>query len=141
MGIVAGFLVQNALKYLLKFGEVSNYLGYNALIDFFPKMNLKPNPGCGDSNCVLRQKEFAAKPKVKHVSKDDTPEIKPVHEQNDWDISLVDESVDAEADIHSAETGVKLAYSASSIEPKVDADSSASDATSLEELMIQMKSM
>eukprot|EP00965_Chrysotila_dentata_P065426 2168411-Pleurochrysis_carterae.AAC.2 len=29
--IVAGFLVQNALKYLLDFGDVSSYLGYNAL--------------------------------------------------------------------------------------------------------------
>jgi len=53
MGIVAGFLVQNTLKfvleiskkkqifllilfrYLLKFGRVSNYLGYNALDDHF----------------------------------------------------------------------------------------------------------
>lgn len=35
MGIVAGFLVQNTLKYLLKFGTVSHYLGYNALQDFF----------------------------------------------------------------------------------------------------------
>ena len=31
MGIVAGFLVQNTLKFLLDFGEVSPYLGYNAL--------------------------------------------------------------------------------------------------------------
>jgi ubiquitin-like modifier-activating enzyme 5 len=51
MGIVAGFLVQNTLKfvfelfenflqgflfrYLLKFGRVSNYVGYNALDDHF----------------------------------------------------------------------------------------------------------
>ena len=31
MGIVAGFLVQNALKHMLGFGEVSRYLGYSAL--------------------------------------------------------------------------------------------------------------
>jgi len=31
MGIVAGMLVQNTLKYLLGFGEVSFYLGYSAL--------------------------------------------------------------------------------------------------------------
>ncbi|KAK9884276.1 hypothetical protein WA026_005228 [Henosepilachna vigintioctopunctata] len=35
MAIVAGFLVQNTLKYLLNFGDVANYLGYNALNDFF----------------------------------------------------------------------------------------------------------
>lgn len=51
MGIVAGMLVQNTLKYLLGFGEVSDYLGYNALIDFFPKMALKPNTTCDDSFC------------------------------------------------------------------------------------------
>lgn len=28
-GIVAGLLVQNTLKYLLHFGVVSKYLGYN----------------------------------------------------------------------------------------------------------------
>jgi ubiquitin-like modifier-activating enzyme 5 len=58
MGIVAGFLVQNALKYLLKFGKVSHYLGYNALLDYFPTMCLKPNETCSDSFCVKRQKEF-----------------------------------------------------------------------------------
>lgn len=35
MGITAGFLVQNALKYLLQFGEVSFLLGYNAKNDYF----------------------------------------------------------------------------------------------------------
>lgn len=44
----AGMLVQNMLKYLLNFGEVSDYLGYNALSDFFPRMSLKPNPQCDD---------------------------------------------------------------------------------------------
>eukprot|EP00042_Codosiga_hollandica_P051905 m.647746 g.647746 ORF g.647746 m.647746 type:complete len:380 (+) comp58378_c0_seq2:2891-4030(+) len=41
MGIVAGLLVQNSLKFLLKFGEVSMYLGYDALADFFPINELK----------------------------------------------------------------------------------------------------
>lgn len=58
MGIVAGFLVQNALKYLLNFGQVTKYLGYNALQDFFPVMTLRPNEMCTDSFCVKRQKEF-----------------------------------------------------------------------------------
>ncbi|MCD7451098.1 hypothetical protein HAX54_009546 [Datura stramonium] len=46
MGVVAGLLVQNTLKYLLKFGQVSRYLGYNALKDYFPTMEMKPNPQC-----------------------------------------------------------------------------------------------
>jgi ubiquitin-like modifier-activating enzyme 5 len=36
MGIIAGFLSQNVLKFLLKFGEVVPFLGYNAFTDFFP---------------------------------------------------------------------------------------------------------
>ena len=52
MAIVAGFLSQNVLKFLLKFGEVSPFLGYNAFTDFFPKYPLVPNPECTDKNCV-----------------------------------------------------------------------------------------
>lgn len=55
MGMVAGMLVQNALKYLLEFGEVSHYLGYNALSDFFPKYEMKPNPTCTAAWCCKQQ--------------------------------------------------------------------------------------
>ncbi|KAL2932812.1 Ubiquitin-like modifier-activating enzyme 5 [Bienertia sinuspersici] len=55
MGVVAGLLVQNTLKYLLKFGQVSRYLGYNALKDYFPTMEMKPNPQCSNSACLERQ--------------------------------------------------------------------------------------
>ncbi|KFM23322.1 Ubiquitin-like modifier-activating enzyme 5 [Auxenochlorella protothecoides] len=46
MGIVAGLLVQNSLKYLLEFGSVTRYLGYSSLTDFFPTLDIKPSPGC-----------------------------------------------------------------------------------------------
>ena len=46
------------VRYLLNFGTVTKYLGYNALQDFFPVMSLKPNESCSDSFCVKRQKEF-----------------------------------------------------------------------------------
>merc|ERR1711997_140198 len=59
MGIVAGFLVQNTLKYLLKFGKTSHYLGYNAMDDFFPSMSMKPNPGCDEYHCRKRQEDRA----------------------------------------------------------------------------------
>lgn len=58
MGLVAALLVQNALKFCLNFGEVSNYVGYNALKDFFPNYEMKPNPSCDDKNCCKRQQEF-----------------------------------------------------------------------------------
>lgn len=92
MGIVAGFLVQNTLKYLLKFGQVTRYLGYNAMVDFFPTMNMKPNASCDEYHCRVRQEEYAkevaARPQevVKEVVEEQV-----VHEDNDWGISLVDE--------------------------------------------------
>ena len=58
MGIVAGMLVQNALKLLLGFGQVSNYVGYNALLDYFPTMSLLPNESCPSVHCLKRQSEY-----------------------------------------------------------------------------------
>lgn len=57
MGMVAGMLVQNALKYMLEFGEVSAYLGYSALTDFFPRYEMRPNPQCSVGHCVTAQAE------------------------------------------------------------------------------------
>uniref|UniRef100_A0A3B3BE51 Ubiquitin-like modifier-activating enzyme 5 n=1 Tax=Oryzias melastigma TaxID=30732 RepID=A0A3B3BE51_ORYME len=58
MGVVAGLLVQNVLKYLLRFGKVSYYLGYNAMQDFFPSMAMKANPQCHDRHCRRQQEEY-----------------------------------------------------------------------------------
>ncbi len=136
MGIIAGFLVQNALKYLLKFGSVTHYLGYNALEDFFPTMSMKPNPNCDDSFCVKRQKEFNALPKVEKVV---ITEKEVVHEDNDWGITVVDESVNVEENLEIA-SGLKLAYAmtTSSHVQSVPVNDSVVE-QSLEELMDQMK--
>ncbi|KHJ75708.1 hypothetical protein OESDEN_24676 [Oesophagostomum dentatum] len=87
MAVVAGFLVQNTLKYLLHFGEVSMYVGYNALQDFFPRQEMKPNDQCDDRFCRQRQKEYqakkAAEPKAE-VAVDKEEEV--VHEENEWGI-------------------------------------------------------
>ena len=48
MGIVAGLMSQNVLKHLLGFGEKTQFLGYNALKDFFPSYPIKPNVECSD---------------------------------------------------------------------------------------------
>lgn len=61
MGIVAGFLAQNTLKYLLQFGEVSEYVGYDAMRDHFPRVELKANPECRNALCGERQAAYAAK--------------------------------------------------------------------------------
>ncbi|EPY29030.1 ubiquitin-like modifier-activating enzyme 5 [Strigomonas culicis] len=60
MGIVAGFLAQNTLKYLLQFGTVSEYVGYDAMRDYFPQVHIKANPDCRNRTCVARQAEYAA---------------------------------------------------------------------------------
>ncbi|CAF1118042.1 unnamed protein product [Rotaria sordida] len=93
MGIVAGFLVQNTLKYLLKFGRVSNYVGYNALEDHFLILTLKPNDDCDDSYCRKRQLEKQLNPIViEENPQQTTTEV--VHESNEWGIELVSDSVD-----------------------------------------------
>ncbi|XP_053690392.1 ubiquitin-like modifier-activating enzyme 5 [Sabethes cyaneus] len=146
MGIVAGMLVQNTLKYLLNFGTVSDYLGYNALIDFFPKMNLKPNPTCDDRYCIERQKDFAKRPiaiKDEAIDCNDAP----VHEENLYGIELLDEDHSAKADCSNPSTnittGLKLAYEApTEHHSTLDANVSAKDdSISLEDLMAQMKSI
>ncbi|CAK5113915.1 unnamed protein product [Meloidogyne enterolobii] len=58
MAVIAGLLVQNALKFLLNFGQVTNFLGYNALVDFFPQETIRPNPLCEDKNCRRLQKIY-----------------------------------------------------------------------------------
>ncbi|EDW27783.1 GL19893 [Drosophila persimilis] len=147
MGITAGFLVQNALKYLLNFGEVSDYLGYNALNDFFPKMTLKPNPQCDDRNCLLRQKEFQARPKPV-VVQEEAPTDEPLHASNDWGIELVAEDAPSNAPTDLSQStdvgqGLRLAYEApeKSSAEATQAATAPVDDTSLEDLMAQMKSM
>ena len=51
-------VVVSFTRYLLGFGDVTHYLGYNALQDFFPTMSMKPNPQCDDSHCRKQQTEF-----------------------------------------------------------------------------------
>lgn len=137
MGIVAGLLVQNALKYLLQFGSVTRYLGYNALEDFFPTLAMKPNPNCDDSFCVKRQQEFKALPKVEEKAE---AKSEVVHEDNDWGISVVDESA-PDVECLDVGSGVKLAYAPQqSTEESLTVEGQAIE-ESLEELMAQMKQL
>ncbi|XP_005185136.1 ubiquitin-like modifier-activating enzyme 5 [Musca domestica] len=144
MGITAGMLVQNTLKYLLNFGEVSDYLGYNAMNDFFPKMTLKPNTQCDDRHCLARQKEFAAKPKpVKEEVVEETNEQ--LHDDNEWGIELVDDSQPEEVakptEASNVTEGLRLAYEALVQDDTASANTVSAADVNLEDLMAQMKSM
>ena len=86
MGMVAGMLVQNVLKYLLNFGQTSYYLGYSALMDFFPSDVLRANPECSNSWCRKRQAQYKGKwePQKWTAMGHDGGEKETVHEDNDW---------------------------------------------------------
>ena len=91
MGIIAGFLSQNVLKLLLKFGEPSEFLGYNAFTDFFPKYPMIPNPECIDRNCIKWQKHYEEKPEERRQKKKDEEkkeEKKVMHAENEWGIEI-----------------------------------------------------
>eukprot|EP00117_Sycon_ciliatum_P047201 scpid41578/ scgid33732/ Ubiquitin-like modifier-activating enzyme 5; UFM1-activating enzyme; Ubiquitin-activating enzyme E1 domain-containing protein 1 len=144
MGIVAGILVQSVLKLLLKFGVVSTFLGYSALKDFFPTMELKANPSCSDSSCRRHQeryqKELASRPK-ETAAEDTAAEAEIVHETNEWGIEVVDDS-GAPAETTSVEvaSGLKYAYTTDA-KPSDDAPVVDTGDISLEELQKQMAEM
>lgn len=100
MGIVAGMLVQNTLKYLLGFGQVTQYLGYSSLTDYFPTMEIKPNPTCDNTECIKRQKEWNAGAEERRILEEKEQEASKiaeldddvVHETNEWGIEVVDDT-------------------------------------------------
>ncbi|CAK5076226.1 unnamed protein product [Meloidogyne enterolobii] len=88
MAVIAGLLVQNALKFLLNFGQVTNFLGYNALVDFFPQEKIRPNPLCEDKNCRRLQKIYLEEQEKLKALKSDVKIIEEktniVHELNEF---------------------------------------------------------
>uniref|UniRef100_A0A8C7X8K7 Ubiquitin-like modifier-activating enzyme 5 n=1 Tax=Oryzias sinensis TaxID=183150 RepID=A0A8C7X8K7_9TELE len=146
MGVVAGLLVQNVLKYLLKFGKVSYYLGYNAMQDFFPSMAMKANPQCHDRHCRRQQEEYTKKemerPKEVFVQEEEE-EI--VHEENDWGIELVSEVTDEELQpawgtVPDLPEGITVAYTIPA-EDSAGGEVVEETEQSLEDLMAQMKKL
>lgn len=114
-GIVAGMLVQNALKYMLKFGTIAHYVGYAALTDFYPTMRLHCNKDCENGACRAAQKAFLASGKKTLLpwepSEAEEVQQAPIHEDNDWGISC-DDGGDADnstADAADVEIASKLA--------------------------------
>lgn len=89
MTITASLLVQNALKFLLKFGIVTFYQGYIALNDYFPNQSIKPNKECTNSWCRKRQEEYKTKevPNFNYMPKE---EIIDLHPENPYNIVIED---------------------------------------------------
>mmetsp|Transcript_15775 Transcript_15775/g.30503 ORF Transcript_15775/g.30503 Transcript_15775/m.30503 type:complete len:675 (-) Transcript_15775:148-2172(-) len=93
MGIVAGLLVQNALKFMLGFGQVSYYLSYDAMGNFFPSSIVRPNPECALPACHDRQGEYYGhwQPEIWEGTAGATDNAPVVHESNGWGIELSDQ--------------------------------------------------
>lgn len=146
MGVVAGMLVQNVLKFLLHFGTVSFYLGYNAMQDFFPTMSMKPNPQCEDRNCRKQQEEYQKKvvalPKQEAAQEEDAI----IHEDNEWGIELIsevsEEELNSSGQVPELPEGITVAYTIPNKQkdsvPQVTVEDSGE---SLEDLMAKMKNM
>ncbi|VDP97814.1 unnamed protein product [Trichobilharzia regenti] len=171
MALVSSLLVQNTLKYLLKFGEVSSYLGYGAAKDSFYRVDLRANPDCGDQWCKQRQTEWRnylqkmnlplnspwdieERLKADQVREEKLQEalLKSKHEENDFGIELESESspdTESAALSNSASEmngGVKPLYSVN--DKKTDANSQdipdsfvSQTDDSLEALMAKMKQL
>lgn len=141
MGIVAGLLVQNVLKYLLDFGQVSYYLGYNAMQNFFPTDVMLPNPECTNAWCCTRQREQVMKwtPQVYipggHSQEDHDKSL--VHEENEWGIEVTETSV-ASPEVASGKNGISLAYTPTP--PPAPTSTEASE-LSLAELQQQLRGL
>lgn len=145
MAIVAGMLVQNSLKYLLEFGKVTPYLGYNALDDFFPTWSMKPNPDCNDRFCVERQKDYqkqASLDKLKLPDKKEEPEKVEAPIENEFGIEIV-ESHQEDEESFQVTKGLQYSYlkaDDSKVDGSVDTSETVEESSeSLEELMAKLK--
>ncbi|EGG24792.1 UBA/THIF-type NAD/FAD binding fold-containing protein [Cavenderia fasciculata] len=147
MGIVAGILVQNALKQLLSFGEVSNLLGYNALSDYFPKETIKPNPECTNSYCIKHQlayKQYLIDHPPTPPSLDQQDVTPPPSTDNEWGIELIPDDLDTtqQPQQQSIGKGIEFAYDTTpTINLKEDDKVQVSESTNLQDLMSKLKSM
>jgi ubiquitin-like modifier-activating enzyme 5 len=151
MGIIAGLLVQNVLKYLLRFGQTSYYLGYNALSNFFPVAVLRPNAECTNGACLARQADYAASgwapDEWKPPYQCDEGDV--VHEDNEWGIEcegdpVADPGVAASpAPTGSSVTAPGLTFAYDAAPSTTDAGDTVVDTSgeSLESLMAQMAAL
>ena len=146
MGIVAGLLVQNVLKFLLDFGQVSYYLGYNAMNNYFPVEIVRPNNECVSKGCrqmCLKWSTQQWQPQVYISPAEQARDAEPVdHGENEWGITVGgssdeedDEEGEEEADRQSGKELPCVQVVQSKVEPPLPPTPTMEDDTSLEDLM------
>ncbi|OON16355.1 ThiF family protein [Opisthorchis viverrini] len=162
MGLVASLLVQNSLKWLLNFGEVSSYVGYGAAKDSFYRVDLRPNPHCADNWCCRRQAERKKQleslglpangawneEKLREAAmkqQADAATDKPKHDDNEFEIEVEPDSEPSNSHPQGQllGEGVRTIYqpNGKSTDPSTDEQCVASTEESLEALMARMKQL
>lgn len=86
MGVIAGLLVQNALKFLLNFGQVTNYLGYSSKTDYLPNYSIQPNPECPNRYCLELQEYYRVNEKRVKSKVEESKDMD--HDDNEWGICV-----------------------------------------------------
>lgn len=94
MSIVAGLMVQSALKFFLTFGDIGGCLGYDALTDYFPSYDIKPSIDCANESCRSAQRsESSISERVFQIRAKETPHDSQIsHESNEWGLEVVTEN-------------------------------------------------
>ena len=140
MGLVAALLVQNTLKYLLKFGKVSYYLGYNAMKDFFPTWPMLANPQCSNNACIKRQDQYKDTVKDFFNTEEESAveEEAVVHEVNEWGITCDAPEVQINIPKTNIMHGVEYEYE---VKIKSNIAEVESSNESIDDLMAQLKSL
>jgi ubiquitin-like modifier-activating enzyme 5 len=95
VSIVAGMLVQTALKLLLGFGTLNTCVGYDGLGDYMPAYEMKASRDCSNENCRSLQLKLGesgsqvfSSARAKVDSTDSLAEN--LHGENEWGISVED---------------------------------------------------
>ncbi|VDM34993.1 unnamed protein product [Hydatigera taeniaeformis] len=160
MAIVAGLMVQNVLKFLLNFGEVSSYFGYGAAKDTVYRVDLRPNPLCADAWCRQRQKERRAQLIIRGLPEDAPWDaevqmsvaaererlarenaIAPLHADNEFQIELVGSSVVDETCSEDAAPVASVVTSEELAETGRSDNKVSNDGPSLYELMEKLRGL
>jgi ubiquitin-like modifier-activating enzyme 5 len=153
MGIIAGFLAQNCLKYLLEFGTVSEYVGYDALRDHFPSIIIRANPECTNTVCRRRQSEYhervarvgaeRAHPLYRATSNTAAPTV--VRSENTWGITVDGGGADNLSVADDQRTGFEYQYAVpvrdGALADEAPATSDVRQVETLEEMMAKLKSL
>ena len=105
---------RSLFNFAMAYPQVTRYLGYSSLKDFFPTMDIKPNPGCANALCSKRQQQFQqqqSSPEAQQrrqaaaqaAALEDQQAAQ--HTENEWGIEVVPEVVPDSASAASQSNG------------------------------------